>query len=142
MALSNGIHVTDDQCGKRHHVPAHCGAPVRSKHNTPTWYQQGRWTCRKHRAIRYDLCVTSCNHWFHKECLWKHIRSSTQRMTTEWTPRRRTLRVRSVAILCTCSACTWRILENPWSTCRWTRKRSPSSTSTPSDTDVSFLLDD
>ena len=79
------------QWGKRHHVPAHCGAPVRSKNNTPcpctpTWCQQGRWTCGKHRAIRgpppfecpicYEPCVraadaytTPCKHRFHHACM-------------------------------------------------------------------------
>ena len=33
--------------------------------------------CREPVASVDDLCVTSCRHWFHKECLWKHIRSST-----------------------------------------------------------------
>ena len=101
MALSNGIHVTDGQYtraqvlglwGKRNHVPTQCGAPVRSKHDTPcpctpTWYQQGRWTCGKHRANRdphtlfecpicYEPCAraadaytTPCKHRFHHACM-------------------------------------------------------------------------
>lgn len=101
MSLSNGL-VADGQYtrsqvlgkwGKRHHVPTHCGAPVRSKHNTPcpctpTWYQEGRWTCGKHRAIRgppttsfecpicYEPCArvadaytTPCKHRFHHACM-------------------------------------------------------------------------